>query len=122
MATDVIARAMAARALKNSQQGESGFGLQSIEINKDGDLVVTFTDGTVSNLGRVMGADGKVYIPHIDKQTSVLSWTIEDKEGEIPDPIDLSDGGEWRDLGKYEWGDIGQDGSSVETEYDWGEI
>ena len=114
MATDVIARAMAARALKNSQQGEGGFGLQSIEINKDGDLVVTFTDGTASNLGRVMGADGKVYIPHIDKQTSVLSWTIEDKEGEIPDPIDLSD--------EREWVDIGQNGSSVETEYDWGEI
>ena len=122
MATDVIARAMAARALKNSQQGEGGFGLQAIEINKDGDLVVTFTDGTASNLGRVMGADGKVYIPHIDKQTSVLSWTIEDKEGEIPDPIDLSDEGEWGDLGKEEWGDIDQSGSSVETEYDWGEI
>ena len=122
MATDVIARAMAARALKNSQQGEGGFGLQSIEINKDGDLVVTFTDGTASNLGRVMGADGKVYIPHIDKQTSVLSWTIEDKEGEIPDPIDLSDGGEWRDLGKDEQGDIGQNVNSVETGYDWGEI
>ena len=106
MATDVIARAMAARALKNSQQGEGGFGLQSIEINKDGDLVVTFTDGTASNLGRVMGEDGKVYIRHIDKQTSILSWTIEDKEGEIPDPIDLSDEGEWEDLGKDEWGDI----------------
>ena len=106
MATDVIARAMAARALKNSQQGEGGFGLQSIEINKDGDLVVTFTDGTVSNLGRVMGADCKVYIPHIDKQTSVLSWTIEDKEGESPDRIELSDEGEWGDLNESGWVDI----------------
>ena len=101
MATDMIARAMAARALKNAQQGGEGqFGLQSIEINKDGDLVVTFTDGTVSNLGRVTGADGKVYVPHIDKNTSVLSWTIEDKEGEVPDSIDLSDSGEWEEIAK----------------------
>ena len=45
MATDMIARAMAARALKNAQWGGEGqFGLQSIEINKDGNLRVTFTD------------------------------------------------------------------------------
>ena len=111
MATDMIARAMAARALKNAQQGGGGqFGLQSIEINKDGDLVVTFTDGTVSNLGRVTGADGKVYIPHIDKNTSVLSWTIEDKEGEVPDPIDLSDSGEWEEIAKDK---------VVEDDYAW---
>ena len=85
MATDIIARAMAARALKIAEESGNGggaseqFGLQSIEIDKDGNLMVTFTDGTVSNLGRVVGADGKVYVPHIDKDTSVLSWTIEDK-------------------------------------------
>lgn len=112
MATDMIARAMAARALKNVQQGggEGQFGLQSIEINKDGDLVVTFTDGTISNLGRVTGADGKVYVPHIDKNTSILSWTIEDKEGEVPDPIDLSDNGEWEDLSKN---------GVIEDDYSW---
>ena len=112
MATDMIARAMAARALKVAQESESEvqFGLQSIEIDKNGDLVVTFTDGTVSNLGKVVGTDGKVYVPHIDKDTSVLSWTIEDKEGEIPDPIDLSDDGEWTDVTEE---------SSGETDYVW---
>ena len=120
MATDMIARAMAARALKVAQGGGSSeggegtqFGLQSIEINKDGDLVVTFTDGTVSNLGRVTGEDGKVYVPHIDQDTSVLSWTIEDKEGEIPDPIDLSDDGEWTDVTQENSGD---------TDYYWEEL
>lgn len=116
MATDMIARMMAARALKLAQNGGSGgngegqFGLQSIEIDKDGDLLVTFTDGTVSNLGRVVGADGKVYVPHLDRETSILSWTIEDKEGEIPDPIDLSDEGEWAD--------ITEEGSN-DTDYEW---
>lgn len=100
MATDMIARAIAARALKIAEQGGSGsqFGLQSIEIDKDGNLVVTFTDGTISNLGRVVGQDGKVYVPHIN-ENNVLSWTIEDKAGEIPDPIDLTDEGEWTPVG-----------------------
>ena len=116
MATDIIARAMAARALKIAEESGSGggtgeqFGLQSIEIDKDGNLVVTFTDGTVSNLGKVVGSDGKVYVPHLDKDTSVLSWTIEDKEGEIPDPIDLSDNGEWTEV---------TEDSSGETDYIW---
>lgn len=113
MATDIIARAMAARALKIAEQGGGGggqFGLQSIEIDKNGNLLVTFTDGSVSNLGKVVGNDGKVYVPHIDKDTSVLSWTIEDKEGEIPDPIDLSDNSEWEDVNEEELG---------ETDYEW---
>ena len=116
MATDIIARAMAARALKIAEEGgNSGgsgeqFGLQSIEIDKDGNLVVTFTDGTVSNLGRVVGSDGKVYVPHLDKDTSILSWTIEDKAGEIPDPIDLSNNGEWEDVDNEDLG---------ETDYTW---
>lgn len=113
MATDIIARAMAARALKIAEEGGGTgeqFGLQSIEIDKDGNLVVTFTDGTVSNLGKVVGSDGKVYVPHLDKDTSVLSWTIEDKAGEIPDPIDLSDEGEWTEVDS---GNIG------ESDYEW---
>lgn len=115
MATDIVARAMAARALKIAEEGGGGgtggqFGLQSIEIDKNGNLVVTFTDGTVSNLGRVVGVDGKVYVPHLDKDTSILSWTIEDKAGEIPDPVDLSDNGEWENVNNEEAG---------QTEYDW---
>lgn len=114
MATDIIARAMAARALKIAEAGGGGaggqFGLQSIEIDKNGNLVVTFTDGTVSNLGRVVGVDGKVYVPHLDKDTSILSWTIEDKAGEIPDPVDLSDSGEWEGVSAEELG---------KTEYEW---
>ena len=113
MATDIIARAIAARALKIAEQGGGHgeqFGLQSIEIDKNGNLVVTFTDGTISNLGRVVGNDGKVYVPHIDKDTSILSWTIEDKAEEVPDPVDLSNEGEWENVNGEE---VGQ------TDYEW---
>ena len=126
MATDNIARAIAAKALQIAQTsgGGEGRGLSKVEIDKDGFLILTFTDGTVSNVGKVVGEDGKmgqVYVPHINEENK-LSWTIEDKAGEIPNPIDLSDEGEWEDLNEEgEWGDIGGSGSSSEskTDYSW---
>ena len=98
MATDNIARAIAAKALQIAQtSGGEGKGLSKVEIDKDGFLILTFTDGTVSNVGKVVGEDGKmgqVYVPHIDEENK-LSWTIEDKAGELPPVVDLTDNGEW---------------------------
>ena len=112
MATDNIARAIAAKALQIAQAGGGGEGrgLSKVEIDKDGFLILTFTDGTVSNVGKVVGEDGKmgqVYVPHIDEENK-LSWTIEDKAGEIPPEVDLTDNGEWEPV----------DGSG-ETDYKW---
>ena len=98
MATDNIARAIAAKALQIAQtSGGEGKGLSKVEIDKDGFLILTFTDGTVSNVGKVVGEDGKmgqVYVPHINEENK-LSWTIEDKAGELPPVVDLTDNGEW---------------------------
>ena len=111
MATDNIARAIAAKALQIAQtSGGEGKGLSKVEIDKDGFLILTFTDGTVSNVGKVVGEDGKmgqVYVPHIDEENK-LSWTIEDKAGELPPVVDLTDNGEWGPV----------DGSG-ETDYKW---
>ena len=71
--------------------------MSKVEIDKDGFLILTFTDGTISNVGQVVGEDGKmgqVYVPHIDEENK-LSWTIEDKAGELPPVVDLTDNGEW---------------------------
>lgn len=109
MSVDIIARGIAMNALMVAQSGGgSSNGLQSIEIDERGHLIVSFTNGTISDLGLVVGKDGKngkVYVPHIN-QDNVLSWTIEDKEGEIPKPVDLTDNGEWtpvEDQGKTDY-------------------
>ena len=71
--------------------------MSKVEIDKDGFLILTFTDGTISNVGQVVGEDGKmgqVYVPHINEENK-LSWTIEDKAGELPPVVDLTDNGEW---------------------------
>ena len=43
----------------SGQNGKDGIGIAKAEINADGELVITYTDGKVVNLGKVVGADGK---------------------------------------------------------------
>lgn len=38
--------------------GEDGIGISKAEINADGELVLTYTDGNIVNLGKVVGEDG----------------------------------------------------------------
>ena len=40
-------------------QGEAGVGISSVVIDENGCLVITLTDGTVKNLGNVMGNNGE---------------------------------------------------------------
>lgn len=43
----------------DGKDGKDGIGIAKAEINADGELVITYTDGEVVNLGKVVGADGK---------------------------------------------------------------
>lgn len=43
---------------EKGQDGTDGIGITSSEINKNGELVITYSDNTVDNLGVVVGADG----------------------------------------------------------------
>ncbi|NBH79477.1 hypothetical protein D3Z52_17930 [Clostridiaceae bacterium] len=72
--------------------GKDGVGIASLEINDSGELVVTLDNGRVKNLGRIVGADGAVYVPHIDDK-KVLSFTIEKAPDKVPDPVDLNGDG-----------------------------
>lgn len=88
-------------------RADTARGIRDMEINGLGELVVTFEDDTVQNLGVVTGRDGAVYIPHVDEH-KVLTFTIEREPGEVPDPVDLLPGDEWSDIGAGE--DIGAPG------------
>lgn len=44
---------------EKGQNGADGIGIASSEINKNGELVITYSNDTVDNLGVVVGADGK---------------------------------------------------------------
>ena len=43
---------------QDGQDGASGVGIAELAINESGELVVTLTDGTEKNLGRITGEDG----------------------------------------------------------------
>lgn len=47
--------------LQNS--GTPGIGISDAEINSEGELILTFTDGTSKNLGRVVGTNDINVIP-----------------------------------------------------------
>ena len=44
---------------KNEKDGKDGIGIAKAEINADGELVLTYTNGKTVNLGKIVGADGK---------------------------------------------------------------
>lgn len=86
--------------------------ISSMSITTDGELVVFYADSTYSNLGVVVGTDGKVYVPHVDAH-KVLTFTIEDEAGEIPDPVDLNPSDDWSSI---------DDETSGKTDYVWDSI
>ena len=44
---------------KDGQNGADGIGVAKTEVNAAGELVITYTDGSTTNLGRIVGKDGK---------------------------------------------------------------
>ena len=93
----------------NGGGGGTGRGVSRMEINENGELVVTYTDGMSEVLGTVVGKDGKVYVPSIDEH-KILKWNIEDKASEVPDPVDLNPQDEWSDM---------EDEVSGKSDYSW---
>lgn len=88
----------------------SGLCIDDMKISVDGELLVFFDDGSIKNLGKVVGEDGVVYVPHIDAH-KILTFTIESAAGEIPDPVDLNPYDEWNNI------EEGQD-----SDYVWEEV
>lgn len=95
-------------------RADTARGIINMEINVDGDLIVTFDDETTQNLGHVIGRDGVVYVPHIDEH-KVLTFTIETEPGEeLPPPVDMNPNDEWSDMG-----DEGMESPGRKTTYVW---
>lgn len=77
----------------------SGKLITNMRLTANGELLVFFDDHSIENLGVVVGADGLVYIPHID-DNSILTFTIESGTGEVPDPVNLNTPEQWGSIGE----------------------
>lgn len=89
----------------------SGLLIDDMRISVDGELLVFFNDGSIKNLGKVVGDDGMVYVPHIDEH-NVLSFTLEESPTDVPPPVDLNPNDEWSSIG----------GDSIKSDYVWESI
>lgn len=87
---------------------DNGLSITDMRITQDGELLVFFDDGSIKNLGKVIGKDGMVYVPHIDEH-NVLTFTLEESPVSVPDPVDLNPNDEWSAI----------DGESIATDYVW---
>ena len=97
---DDVARMLAMVALDAAQGGSGRRGIDNVYI-KDGHLHIVFSDGLDSDVGEVVGQNRKIYVPKIDDH-KILSWSVEDIEGAIPDPVDLNPFDEWSPIGPEE--------------------
>lgn len=108
--------------------GTPGVGIKKAELNEQGELIFTYTNNVVQNVGPVVGTDGKngvTFIPHTDN--NILSWT---NDGSLPnpDPIDFTgqDPIIWTELQEklkeeLGWGDVDDKTDPVESsDYEWG--
>ncbi len=89
---------------------EHSCGIESFVVNEDEEIVVTLTTGQVINLGKVDGASGATFTPHID-ENKVLTWTC-DKDLPLPPPTDLNPFDEW----------VGLPDEGIDSEYEWEEL
>lgn len=82
--------------------------ITNVSMSNEGELIITFEDGTTQNLGVISGSGGVVYVPHMSSRKE-LSWTIEEASGEVPPTVDLNPFDEWYPV----------DGNEAVTEYVW---
>lgn len=94
-------------------RADTARGIINMEINENGELIVTFDDEETQNLGKVVGKDGAVYVPHVDSH-KILTFTIETDPGEVPDPVDLNPFDEW-----IEMDDGGMDSPDNRNDFIW---
>lgn len=77
-----------------------GTNVVSIQVNEDGELIVNYSDGTSSNIGRV--GDGScvgTYIPSYSED-GILTFTLSDKIGETSYSFDIDESNNWNPVGE----------------------
>lgn len=109
--------------------GPAGVGIKSASINEKGELIFTYTNGLVQNLGVIKGVDGGTFIPVINN--NVLSW-VNNAGLPNPKPLDFNqilkennEGDYWQEIDDLVdtlgWGSI-DDGiaAAEDVDYFWG--
>lgn len=68
---------------KNGRNGADGRGIISSEINANGELVLTYSDGSTANVGIVKGKDGTNYVLTDTDKTDIANIVINEYDSSI---------------------------------------
>lgn len=92
--------------------GDMGTNIVSIEVDENGDMIVTYSDGRSENIGH-LGANScvGVYIPDYS-QDGMLTFTLKDKAEEPKYEFDIDRANNWTEISSPE----------QESNYIWEEI
>ena len=99
----------------NGIDGKDGIGITNAEINISGELILTYSNGTSANLGKVVGADGKdgadlsnevedikAYIGYTDEDIAGLCVDYENKTfTRLAGAVNLSQGADFNKFKMY---------------------
>lgn len=99
----------------NGIDGKDGIGITNAEINISGELILTYSNGTSANLGKVVGADGKdgadlsnevedikAYIGYTDDDIAGLCVDYENKTFKrLAGAVNLSQGADFNKFTMY---------------------
>lgn len=109
--------------------GPAGVGIKSAQLNENGELIFTYTNGLVQNLGVIKGMDGGTFIPVINN--NILSW-VNNAGLPNPKPLDFNqilkennEGDYWQSIDSLVdtlgWGNIDNNAAAAEdVDYYWG--
>ena len=86
--------------------GNDGVGVTKSEVNTSGELVITYSNGDSTNLGKIVGKDG---LDGTDGQNGLSAYEIAKNGGFIGTEED------WLKSLKGEQGEKGQDGTDGKT-------
>ncbi|RGF40167.1 collagen-like protein [Ruminococcus sp. AF42-10] len=93
----------------NGTNGKDGIGITNAEINNSGELILTYSNGTSANLGKVVGADLsnevediKAYIGYTDEDIAGLCVDYENKTFKrLAGAVNLSQGADFDKFTMY---------------------
>lgn len=96
--------------------GTPGRGIQSIKLDENGQMIITYTDGISENIGSVIGPRGYTFYPDIVDNT--LIWT---NDGNLPNPDPFEFPTTSCECEDDIWGTIG-DSESSKGDLEWNDI
>lgn len=81
---------------------DCGVCVKCVSVNDDGEMVVTYTDGSTENIGKISGgAASGIYVPSLSED-GILTMTLNEEAGDPSYSWDINQFNDWTAIGSDE--------------------